>query len=190
MREVGPIIWPNHLEFDEFSLLNLGGTAGCIIASRISDADPNLSVLVVEKGRNNYDERLIRHPAYFFSNLAPDGGAVTYYVGNKSENLAGRQIAFPTASILGGGSSVNMVIYSRAQRSDYDSWQMPGWSANDLLPYMKKVVPLPMLPSSDAKHHSSKHTMGLLVPRICTAMTARFPYPVDHIGFPGSKTTS
>lgn len=123
--------------------LQLGGTAGCIIASRIADADPNLSVLVVEKGRNNNNERLIRHPAYFFQNLAPDGGSVTYYVGNKSENLAGREVAIPTASILGGGSSVNMVIYSRAQRSDYDSWNMPGWSADDLLPYMRKVLSLP-----------------------------------------------
>lgn len=116
-----------------------GGTSGCVIASRIADAAPNLSVLVVEKGPNNYKEPLILHPAYFFNNLAPDGGSVTYYIAKKSDYLGGRELAIPSASILGGGSSVNMVIYSRASRSDIDSWQMPGWSANELLPYMRKV---------------------------------------------------
>lgn len=121
-----------------------------------------MSVLVVEKGRNNYNERLIRHPAYFFSNLAPDGGSVTYYVSNRSENLAGRKVAVPTASILGGGSSVNMVIYSRAQRSDYDSWNMPGWSADDLLPYMKKVLPLSLLPTYQMLTITARN-----IPRCC-----------------------
>lgn len=144
------------------SLFHIGGTAGCIIASRLADADPNLRVLIVEKGRNNHNERLIRHPAYFFSNLAPDGGSVTYYVGNRSENLAGREVAVPTANILGGGSSVNMVIYSRAQRSDYDSWNMPGWSADDLLPYMKKVLPLSLLPPYQMLNITARN-----IPRRC-----------------------
>lgn len=60
---------------------------------------------------------------------------------------------------------MNMVIYSRAQRSDYDSWDMPGWSADDLLPYMKKVLPLPSRQSRNANHSSSKHTTIEVVPR-------------------------
>ncbi|KAI1477933.1 putative alcohol oxidase [Daldinia eschscholtzii] len=116
-----------------------GGTAGCIIASRLADKDPNLSILVIEGGPNNYNETLIIHPAFFFANLAPGSKSVAFKVGNKSEHLAGREIVVPTANILGGGSSVNFSLYSRAQRTDLDSWQIPGWSADELLPYMKRI---------------------------------------------------
>ncbi|KAF3068910.1 Alcohol oxidase [Daldinia childiae] len=116
-----------------------GGTAGCIIASRLADADPNLSVLVIEGGPNNYNEPLIVHPAFFFSNLAPGTKTIAFKVGNKSEHLANRELVVPTANVLGGGSSVNFSLYSRAQRTDLDAWQTPGWSADELLPYMKKI---------------------------------------------------
>lgn len=43
---------------------------------------------------------------------------------------------------LGGGSSVNMLLYSRPQRSELDAWNMPGWSADEVLKYMNKVCNL------------------------------------------------
>lgn len=59
--------------------------------------------------------------------------------GKSSKFLSDREPIVPTANVLGGGSSVNMLTYSRAQRCDFDSWNVPGWSAEELLPYMKKV---------------------------------------------------
>ncbi|TGJ77121.1 hypothetical protein E0Z10_g10757 [Xylaria hypoxylon] len=115
-----------------------GGTAGCIIASRLADADPDLSILVIEGGPNNRNEPLIVHPAFFFANLAPGTKTVDFYASNKSEFLANRELVVPAASVLGGGSSVNFSVYSRAQRTDFDSWSTPGWSADELLPYMRK----------------------------------------------------
>ena len=64
---------------------------------------------------------------------------MSFHVGPKSPYLGDRSAVVPTARILGGGSSVNMLMYSRGQRSDFDSWATPGWSTNDLLPFMKKV---------------------------------------------------
>ncbi|KAI0378206.1 putative alcohol oxidase [Hypomontagnella monticulosa] len=115
-----------------------GGCASCIIASRLSDADPSLSILIVESGTNNYELPTVVHPGFWFSHLAPDNKYTRFFQGPKSKELADRKATVPTGHILGGGSSMNMSLYSRAQRSDYDAWKVPGWSADDLLPYMKK----------------------------------------------------
>ncbi|KAK8053519.1 GMC oxidoreductase-domain-containing protein [Apiospora saccharicola] len=53
---------------------------------------------------------------------------MTLHKGNKSDFLANREIVVPVGHVLGGGSSVNFRMYSRPQRSDYNSWQAPGWS--------------------------------------------------------------
>jgi choline dehydrogenase-like flavoprotein len=63
---------------------------------------------------------------------------MSFHVGPKSPFLGDRLCVVPTAKVLGGGSAVNFLMYSRGQRSDFDSWGMPGWSADELLPYMKK----------------------------------------------------
>ncbi|KAI1824102.1 alcohol oxidase-like protein [Xylaria intraflava] len=116
-----------------------GGTAGCIIASRLADADRNLRILVIEGGPNNRDEPLVIHPAFLNANLAPGSKTMTFHASKKSEFLADRELVIPAASVLGGGSSVNFSVYSRAQRTDLDSWAIPGWSVDELLPYMKKL---------------------------------------------------
>ncbi|KAI0398125.1 alcohol oxidase-like protein [Xylariaceae sp. FL0594] len=115
-----------------------GGTAGCIVASRLSDADPNLSVLVIEKGENNYNVPGVTTPAFAFSNISP-GKTVTIHAARKEEALANRQLSLLAGAMLGGGSSINFMVYARAQRSDFDSWNTPGWSAEDVLPYMRKL---------------------------------------------------
>jgi len=77
-------------------------------------------------------------PAFSFTNLIP-GKTVTFHMTQKEEMLANRELMVPTGAILGGGSSINFMVYARAQRSDFDSWKTPGWSADDVLPYMRKV---------------------------------------------------
>ncbi|RYP57265.1 hypothetical protein DL769_009591 [Monosporascus sp. CRB-8-3] len=116
-----------------------GGTTGCVIASRLSDADPSLSILLIEAGPNNYGDPTIVTPFLFISHLAPGSKTMSFHKGNKSKFLADREPIVPTARVLGGGSSVNMLMYSRGQRSDFDSWNVPGWSAEDLIPYMRKA---------------------------------------------------
>ncbi|KAI1781537.1 alcohol oxidase-like protein [Hypoxylon cercidicola] len=116
-----------------------GGSAGCIIASRLSDADPNLSILLIESGTNNYENPSIVYPAFIFDHIKPGNKYTTFYKGNKSDLLNDRELMLVTGGVLGGGSSINMVLYSRAQRSDIDGWKTPGWSADDLLHYMRKL---------------------------------------------------
>ena len=69
----------------------------------------------------------------------PTSKTAIFYTARKSEHLAGREAVVPCGGILGGGSSINFMTYTRGQRSDFDQWKMPGWKADDMLPYMRKV---------------------------------------------------
>lgn len=127
---------------DEYSLTaccHVGGTAGCIVAARLSDADPSLTVLVIEEGKNNDGDPSITHPILCLGAIMPTSTVTRFHVGNAEPQLGGRQLTVPVGSVLGGGSSVNLMMYSRAQRHDWDSWKTPGWSAEEMLPYLKKV---------------------------------------------------
>lgn len=110
-----------------------------MIAGRLAESDPGLSILVIEGGQDNRGKQNIEHPAFFLDHLQPTSKNTLFYKGNKSEKLGGREAIVPSGGVLGGGSSINFMMYTRAQRSDFDSWKTPGWSADELLPYMKKV---------------------------------------------------
>ncbi|KAI0023436.1 GMC oxidoreductase [Xylariomycetidae sp. FL0641] len=116
-----------------------GGTAGCVVAGRLAEADPSLSILVIEAGGDNYNLDKVVTPAQFPLHLRPDSDTTLFYKATKSTYLADRECVVPAGGVLGGGSSINFMMYTRAQRDDYDSWNMPGWSAEELLPYMKKL---------------------------------------------------
>lgn len=117
-----------------------GGAAGCIVAGRLSEADPALSVLLIESGPNNYGEPAIVIPAFWLSHMDPRDKYIKSYQSSASPYLAGRDSLVPCGRVLGGGSSVNMALYSRPQRSELDAWNTPGWSADEILKYMKKVI--------------------------------------------------
>ncbi|KAH6880627.1 alcohol oxidase-like protein [Thelonectria olida] len=116
-----------------------GGTAGCIVAARLATADPSLSILVIERGQDNYNVPSVTNPALFLTHLLPTSKTALFYQANKARQLADREPVVPSGGTLGGGSSINFMMYTRAQRSDFDSWATPGWSANELLPYLKKL---------------------------------------------------
>ncbi|CZR62706.1 related to alcohol oxidase [Phialocephala subalpina] len=115
-----------------------GGTAGCVVASRLAEADPKLSILIIEQGINNYNVPEVVHPALFPRNLLDDSKTALFWKGNKAPQLADREPIVPSGGTLGGGSSINWMVYTRAQRSDFESWNTPGWSANELWPFLKK----------------------------------------------------
>ncbi|KAL2069366.1 hypothetical protein VTL71DRAFT_15704 [Oculimacula yallundae] len=117
----------------------IGGTAGCIVASRLAAADSNLSILLIESGQNNFNNPKIVYPGMFFGNLMLGSTSAIFWQTEESKALAGRKLVIPSGGILGGGSSINFMMYTRAQAIDFDSWKTPGWAANDLLPYLQKL---------------------------------------------------
>ncbi|KDQ22914.1 hypothetical protein PLEOSDRAFT_1110004 [Pleurotus ostreatus PC15] len=108
-----------------------GGPAGCVVAGRLAYADPTLKVMLIEG-----------IPGIYVKNMQRDGinDKATFYTDTeRSPHLRGRQSIVPCANILGGGSSINFQMYTRASASDWDDFKTPGWTANDLLPLMKRL---------------------------------------------------
>ena len=87
-----------------------GGTAGCVVGGRLAEADPTLSVLLIEGGANNDGMQNVEYPALLTQHLAPDSKTAIFYTGKKSETLAGREVVVPAGGVLGGGSSINVML--------------------------------------------------------------------------------
>jgi choline dehydrogenase len=114
------------------------GTAGCLLANRLS-ADPSQRVLLLEAGgSDNY--HWIHIPVgylYLMGNPRADWG----YSTASEPGLNGRSLNYPRGKVLGGCSSINGMIYMRGQARDYDQWRQmgnPGWAWDDVLPYFRK----------------------------------------------------
>ncbi|KAH7013660.1 GMC oxidoreductase-domain-containing protein [Ilyonectria destructans] len=140
-----------------------GGAAACVVAGRLAEADPALSILVIEGGQDNRGVQNIENPVFFLDHLLPTSKTTIFYKGNKADQLAGREAIVACGGTLGGGSSINFMMYTRGQRSDFDSWNTPGWSSDELVPFLKKIETFhgqtnPEVHGSDGPVHISSGT--------------------------------
>ncbi|KAJ5678300.1 alcohol oxidase [Penicillium maclennaniae] len=115
-----------------------GGSSGCVPAGRLANLDHNLSVLLIEAGENNLNNPWVYRPGIYPVNMKLDSKTASFYHSRPSEHLDGRRAIVPCANILGGGSSINFMMYTRASASDYDDFQAKGWTTKELLPLMQK----------------------------------------------------
>ncbi|KAK7221569.1 hypothetical protein V2G26_009572 [Clonostachys chloroleuca] len=124
---------------EEFDIIVCGGgSTGCVVAGRLANLDHNLSVLLIEGGENNLNNPWVFRPGIYPRNMKLDSKTATFYESRPSKWLNGRKAIVPCANILGGGSSINFMMYTRASASDYDDFQAKGWTTKELLPLMKK----------------------------------------------------
>ncbi|STX51770.1 Alcohol dehydrogenase [acceptor] [Legionella busanensis] len=116
-----------------------GGTAGCVLANRLSK-NPNHSVLLLEAGHNS---------SHIFSQL-PVGQAKVVgnpnwdwqFLAEPDLSCANRQMRWPAGKCLGGSSSINGMVYVRGHKLDYDHWHSlgnQGWAYEEVLPFFKKM---------------------------------------------------
>ncbi|KAJ6611006.1 GMC oxidoreductase-domain-containing protein [Mycena sp. CBHHK59/15] len=120
-----------------------GGTSACITASRLAAAFPDLSILVLESGPTTKDKKEHIQPGQYLTHLAPTSKTMQFYTSKPSEHVGGRSVVVPSGRCIGGGSSVNFMLYSRPAASDFDDWENEfgnvGWSSQALIPLLQKA---------------------------------------------------
>lgn len=146
-----------------------GGSAGCVLAARLSE-NPDARVCLLEAGGRD------RNPLYHL----PAGFAkMTKGIGSwgwqtvPQRHMQGKVFTYTQARVIGGGSTINAQIYTRGNRQDYDEWRQmgcTGWGYDDVLPYFRKAEDND---SFDDAYHARGGPLGVSQPRaplpICDA---------------------
>jgi choline dehydrogenase len=128
------------VETESFDYIVVGaGSAGCVLAARLSEAGRH-SVLLVEAG--GADTSPFIHIPMGYPRLFADTRINWAYESEPEPGLQGRTLFQPRGKVLGGTSSINGMVYIRGQREDYDEWAehgCVGWDWQSVLPYFRKA---------------------------------------------------
>ena len=114
-----------------------GGSAGCVVTHRLVQAGH--SVLMLEAGPRD-DSMYVRMPATFVRLIGTERSWL--YETEAQTGAAGRKMAVPQGRMLGGGSSLNAMVYIRGTPDDYDGWARQGctgWGWSNVLPVFKRA---------------------------------------------------
>ncbi|MCC8962211.1 GMC family oxidoreductase N-terminal domain-containing protein [Bradyrhizobium sp. Pear76] len=154
---------PRRLEGDFDYIIVGAGTAGCIMANRLS-ADPKNRVLLLEAGGK--DNWIWFHipVGYLFAIGNPRSDWM--FKTEAEPGLNGRALAYPRGKVIGGSSAINAMISMRGQAADYDHWRqlgLTGWSYDDVLPAFKRLEDHFLGPS---EHHGVGGGWRIEAPRL------------------------
>jgi len=166
----------------EYDYIIVGaGSAGCLLANRLS-ADPGKRVLLLEAGGR--DSWIWFHipVGYLFAIGNPRSDWM--FKTEPEPGLNGRSLNYPRGKAIGGSSAINAMIYMRGQVADYDHWRqlgLPGWSWSDVLPFFRKHEDHFMGPS---EHHAVGGEWRIEYPRVEWEIIERVQEAAAQAGIP------
>ncbi len=165
-----------------------GGSAGCVLANRLSK-DPKNRVILLEAGPRDWNPWIHVPVGYFKTMHNP---SVDWcYKTEPDPGLNGRSIDWPRGKVLGGSSSLNGLLYVRGQAEDYDRWRQmgnEGWGWDDVLPLFKRSE---NQERGADEYHSTEGELSVSNMRlqrpicdawVAAAQAAGYPYNPDYNG--------
>jgi choline dehydrogenase len=152
----------------DFDYIVVGaGTAGCVVANRLS-ADPSKRVLILEAGGD--DNWIWFHIPVGYLFAIGDPRSDWMFRTEAEAGLNGRSLAYPRGKVIGGCSAINAMISMRGQAADYDHWRqlgLTGWGYDDVLPAFKRLEDHFL---GESEHHGTGGGWRIEAPRLSWAV--------------------
>ncbi|KAL5020099.1 hypothetical protein ScPMuIL_002991 [Solemya velum] len=169
-REPSRTEFPRNLNSTYDYVIVGGGSAGCVLANRLSE-DGTSTVLLLEAGGDNIDNPQVSVPANLDANMFQeiDWGYRTEPQRHSHKAYIDQVSYWPRGKMLGGSSNMNFMIYMRGNPTDFDSWASEGatgWSYKEVLPYFLKSEDMTNDELKRSKYHSQGGPLKVSVPSV------------------------